>query len=345
MRLKIIVLSLWVIVLYYGLIGCQPVKQLSISPFGYYQLPATFPQVEHPEDNALIQARVELGRRLFYDPILSGDSTVSCASCHKQAFAFSDTLPISFGVEQRLGTQNAPSLTNIAYATSFTRAGGVPTLEMQVLVPIQETHELDFNIVLAGRRLAKDSVYSVLSKAAYDRTPDPYVITRALAAFERTLLSSNSAYDEYYYNNKKGALSKAAKRGMALFMSERTNCSTCHVPPHFSNFAFENNGLYEVYADSGKMRLTNKEADRALFKVPSLRNIAVTAPYMHNGSIATLEHVIEHYNQGGKQHPHKHKLIQPLNLTKAEQQELIAFLEALTDHAFLKNEALSNPYD
>ena len=340
MRLKIIVLSRWAAVLYYGLIGCQPTKTILSNDL----LSATFPIVKHPNGNELTAQRVHLGRLLFYDPILSSDSTVSCASCHQQAFAFADTLPISFGVEQRLGTQNAPSLTNIAYAPSLTRAGGVPTLEMQVLVPIQETHELDFNIVLAGRRLAKDSAYTALSLAAYNRTPDPFVITRSLAAFERTLLSNNSPYDQYYYHNNKRALTKAAKRGMQLFMSERTRCSTCHTPPHFSNFAFENNGLYEVYADSGKMRLTNKEADRAMFKVPSVRNIGVTAPYMHNGSVATLEAVITHYNEGGKAHKHKNKAIQALHLTTREQKDLIAFLEALTDEHFLSNEALANPY-
>ena len=318
--------------------GCQPLS-LSTSEYGYYSLPADFPMMEQAPKNDLTATRIELGRRLFYDPILSRDSTISCASCHKQEFAFADTLPVSFGVEQRLGTQNAPSLTNIGYAPYFTRAGGVPTLEMQILVPIQESHELDFNIVLAGERLRKDSLYVQLSRAAYDRTPDPYVITRALSAFERTLISAHSPYDLYTYQDKKNALSPAAKRGMKLFMSEKTNCSSCHVPPHFSNFAFENNGLYQVYPDSGRIRLTLKEKDRALFKVPSLRNIALTAPYMHDGSIKTLKEVLNHYNQGGQAHKHKNKLIRPLQLSEQEIDDLMAFLQSLSDQHFIQNPA------
>lgn len=339
--LKVVTLSLWVFIFCYGTIGCHTAS----SSIGFYDnLPHNFPSIQHPEDNLPTELRVQLGRMLFYDPILSKDSTVSCASCHKQQFAFADSVPLSLGVEQRLGTQNAPSLVNVAYAPYFTRAGGVPTLEMQILVPIQETHELDFNIVLAAQRIAKDSLYSTMSLAAYNRPPDPYVVTRSIAAFERSLVAAHSPYDKYTYYRKKKALSSSAQRGLQLFMSHKTDCSSCHTPPHFSNFSFQNNGLYEHYADSGRIRLTYQEQDRALFKVPSLRNISMSAPYMHDGSLQTLEEVIQHYNRGGQPHKHKSPLIRPLHLNTQEQKDLVAFLESLTDKHILTHPSFSNPH-
>lgn len=335
-RQILLVLGLWGAIWTAGLMGC--VRQTFPQ-----QEQASFPVLESPQDNAANPWRLELGRRLFYDPILSRDSSISCAHCHKQAYAFADSIPTSPGVKGRKGVQNVPSLGNIGYATSFTRAGGVPTLEMQILVPIQEAHEFDFNIVLIAERLAAIPLYDSLSQLAYNRTPDPYVITRSIAAFERSLLSTNSFYDQYIYQNKKKALSRAARRGYQLFMSDKTNCSQCHTPPHFSNFAFENNGLYEVYADSGRMRLTHQEIDRALFKVPSLRNVALTAPYMHDGSLASLAAVVNHYNRGGVVHKNKSTLIKPLGLSPKEQKDLLAFLEALTDTNFIENPAFRKP--
>jgi cytochrome c peroxidase len=336
--LKAIILFLWSFILFSGIIACKSIVSNTDT------VSSIFPSIIHPEKNTSTALRVQLGRMLFYDPILSRDSTVSCGNCHKQQFAFADSLAFSLGVEKRQGTQNAPSLVNVAYAPYFTRAGGVPTLEMQILVPIQETHELDFNIVLAGKRVANDSLYKAMSLAAYERTPDPYVITRAIAAFERSLVSAQSPYDLYTYHNKKKALSPSAQRGLKLFMSDRTNCSSCHYPPHFSDFSFKNNGLYTHYADSGRIRLTYKEEDRALFKVPSLRNSSISAPYMHDGSISTLAAVIQHYNQGGKVHKHKSPLIRPLHLSLKEQKDLLAFLEVLSDPSVLSNPAFSNPH-
>lgn len=341
--LKLTILLLWGFVLFYGMIGCQSPFLLK-SEYGYYNLPNNFPTIKHPEKNQLTILRVELGKMLFYDPILSKDSTVSCANCHKQQFAFADSLSFSLGVQDRLGVQNAPSLMNIGYAPYFTRAGGVSTLEMQISIPIHETHELDFNIVLAAKRVATDSLYKAMSLAAYERLPDPYVITRSIAAFERTLISAHSPYDLYTYYDQTQALSPSAKRGLKLFMSEQTNCSTCHTPPHFSNFSFQNNALYTHYADSGRIRLTNKEEDRALFKVPSLRNISLTSPYMHDGSFNTLAEVVNHYNKGGKVHKHKSPLIKVLNLDHKEQKDLVAFLESLTDNTLIQNKSFSNPH-
>jgi cytochrome c peroxidase len=305
-------------------------------------LPKGFPEISFPKDNSFTKARWDLGKKLFYDPILSVDNTISCASCHQPGLAFSDLLPVSLGVSNRLGTRNAPSLANVAYHPYYLREGGVPTLEMQVLVPIQEHNEFDYNIVLLAERLNADSAYVAMSMNAYDRLPDPFVITRAIATFERSLLSGNSAYDQYTQGKNLSALTAAQVRGMNLFFSNRTNCTQCHSGFNFTNYAFENNGLYEQYEDPGRFRLTGKEEDRALFKVPGLRNIAMTAPYMHDGSIASLEAVIAHYQSGGKDNPHKSKFIKPLDLSASEQQDLVQFLTSLTDETFISNPLFKN---
>lgn len=301
------------------------------------EVPEGFAEVSFPEDNAFSRARWELGKKLFYDPVMSVDSSISCASCHRPELAFSDAVAFSPGVENRPGTRNATPLANIAYHPYFTREGGVPSLEMQVLVPIQEHNEFAFNIVLLGERLSRDSAYVQMAQAAYERAPDPFVIVRALATFERSLLSGDSPYDRYVNGRDPEAMPDAALRGMELFFSERTNCSACHGGFNFTAYAFENNGLYEEYEDAGRFRLTGGESDRGRFKVPSLRNVEWTAPYMHNGSLNSLEEVIEHYNAGGKNHPQKSKLVRPLQLTEGEKEDLIRFLQSLSDPTFIQN--------
>lgn len=300
-------------------------------------VPIGFPVVTFPADNAYTQARWELGKKLFFDPVLSKDNTISCASCHSPALAFSDSVAFSKGVEGKLGTRNSPTLTNVAYQPYFTREGGVPSLEMQVLVPIQEHNEFDFNILPIAERLNKNATYVAMSKAAYDLAPDPFVIVRAIATFERSMISGNSAYDKYTFKNQSTALTEREKKGMDLFFSTKAQCNKCHSGFNFSNYAFENNGLYDNYTDEGRQRLTNKQEDFALFKVPTLRNIGVTAPYMHDGSLKTIADVVEHYSTGGKNNPQKSKHIQPLNLTKIEKEQLVAFLESLTDYQFIND--------
>lgn len=299
--------------------------------------PPGFPPIPFPEGNEFTLERWELGKKLFYDPIMSVDSTVSCGSCHKAHLAFSDDQAFSPGVENRPGTRNAPPLTNLAYSPYFTREGGVPTLEMQVLVPIQEENEFDHNIVYISERLMASEEYVRMSYEAYDREPDHFVITRAISTFERLLISGNSPYDQWEHQGVTTALSAAQLRGKDLFFSDRTQCSQCHNGLNLTNHTFENNGLYEEYPDPGRERLTGLEEDRARFKVPTLRNIALTAPYMHDGSLASLEQVIDHYASGGEAHPNKSPLIQPLNLTAAEKEDLVAFLESLTDQEFISN--------
>ena len=313
----------------------QPVPPAEPEPL--LAVPEGFPAPVFPADNELTPARFALGKRLFYDPVMSRDSSVSCASCHDPRRAFSDSVAFSPGVGGAAGTRNAPTLANVGYHPYYTREGGVPTLEMQILVPIQEHNEFDFNILLIAERLQRDTSYIRMSREAYGRDPDFYIITRGIACFERTLLSGQSRYDQFFFQGKSDALSAAEQRGMDLFFSEKTNCGVCHAGFNFSNYAFENNGLYENYADPGRFRLTGDSADLARFKVPTLRNAAVTAPYMHDGSLPTLAAVVEHYNSGGRAHEHKSPLVRPLGLTLQEKAELLAFLESLTDTHFIQN--------
>jgi cytochrome c peroxidase len=301
------------------------------------EIPEGFPSIEFPADNAYNYDRWVLGKKLFYDPALSRDSSISCASCHKQDLAFADSYAVSPGVNNLTGTRNAPSLANIAYHPYLMREGGVATIEMQVLVPIQEHTEMDFSLPGAAARLKKDASYVMLTKKAYGRNPDPYTITRALAVFERTLLSGNSPYDQYITGRNTNALKPSQLRGKELFFSHKTNCSSCHGGFNFTDYRFANNGLYAAYKDEGRMRLTGKTEDNALFKVPSLRNAGLTAPYMHDGSMATLKEVIGHYNSGGAPHPNKSNLIKPLGLSSQEISDLVAFLESLTDETFINH--------
>ena len=314
-------------------VACSKVETPWPSPI--LQPPWGFPQIPFPEDNAFTQEKWELGKRLFYDPILSEDFSISCGSCHHAELGFSDDKAVSLGVGGIEGRRNSPSIANVAYHPYFTSEGGIPTLEMQILIPIQEHDEFNFNIVKVAERMSEDPSYVEAAQEIFGREPDAYVITRAIATFERTLVSGNSAYDLYLQSGF--GLSEDAIRGKDLFEADRTNCSGCHSGFNFTNYTFENNGLYESYEDVGRFRLTIDTNDIARFKVPSLRNVELTGPYMHDGSISTLREVLDHYNQGGESHPHKSGLIKPLNLSNQEIEDLESFLRSLTDKKFTNN--------
>jgi len=298
-----------------------------------YQLviPVGFPPMPIPDDNLMTKARVNLGRKLFYDPVLSVDSTISCASCHQQHLAFSDDQPLSKGVAGRLGFRNSPTLTNVGYLPFLLKEGGVETLEIQALTPITEHAEMDITIGEAAKRLQSNPKYVQLSYLAYGQSPSPFTITRALAAFQRTLISGNASADNPQF------LSPEAAAGKQIFFGEKAKCGHCHSGFNFTSNGFENNGLYESYADEGRFRLTLDPNDIGVFKIPTLRNIALTAPYMHDGNLLTLSEVIDHYQSGGTSHPNKSPLIQPFELNEKEQLDLLAFLESLTDSAFITN--------
>jgi cytochrome c peroxidase len=316
--------------------SCKPddSEQLD-SPYNLV-LPAGFPPMSIPADNQLTEVRIELGKMLFFDKALSRDSSVSCGSCHLQSHAFSDVVNISSGIEGRKGMRNSPPLFNLGYHPYFFFDGGVPTLELQVLAPVQDVNEMDHEFPQAVERLAQNPVYQKMAQIAYKRDFDAFVLTRAIGAYERILVSGNSTYDRYN-NGNSSALNESAKRGLALFTSERLSCSGCHSGFNFTDYSFQNNGLYVQYPDSGRMRVTTLPEDRDKFKVPSLRNIALTAPYMHDGSIITLPEVVEHYNNGGAANPNKDPRIKPLTLTSQEKSDLLEFLYSLTDNDFITN--------
>ena len=294
--------------------------------------PSHFPVVTHPEDNQLTLERWELGRRLFFETKLSIDDNKSCASCHLPSTAFATNFPTNKGANQAEGTRNSPSLANVGYHPYFTREGGVPTLEMQVLVPIQEENEFHNNILDIVDSLMLDQSYVDDALEAYNSEITPFVITRAISCFERTLISGCSSYDRYLSGDE-SALSSEELNGLHIF--ENKGCINCHSGQLLSGFEILNNGLYEEYEDPGLFNLTNDPNDIGKFKVPSLRNIAITHPYMYDGSLATLDDVLDHYVSGGSNHPNKSNLIIPIELNDEERADLKAFLNALTDHSFI----------
>ena len=300
-------------------------------------IPKGFPTPFIPEDNQLSDSRVALGKKLFFDNMMSRDSSLSCASCHQPQFAFSDGRQKSVGIKGRQVSRNAPTLTNVAYQPYFLLDGLNPSLETQVKIPIHEHNEFDFHILLIAERMKQDSLYVSLSKDAYNSEPSPQVIAYAIACYERTLISGNSPYDQYFYQGNKTALNDSEIRGMNLFFDD-LYCASCHGGFNFSDSRLTNNGLYTNYTDQGRARLTKKTEDQAIFKTPTLRNIGFSAPYMHDGSFESLEQVVDHYSSGAKGHFNQDPLIQPFNISQDQKQDLIAFLIALNDSAFVSND-------
>ena len=323
-----------------ALSSCRPDEHM---PVDYQRIPSWFPEMEIPAENQLTAERIALGRKLFYDVRLSRDQTISCGSCHRQSNAFAESKPIAMGVDQRLGLRNTTTLANIGFTDIMFMDGGVKTLELQVQSPIFEHTEFDFTIAEFLDRIEGDATYERMFKEAYDREPDAFGISRSVAAFERTLISGNSRFDQFEYLGDANALSESEKRGRDIFFSAEASCTECHTPPLFTNYSFENIGLYVNYTDTGRARITELSQDVGKFKVPTLRNIAQTAPYMHDGSIQTLQEVVEHFNAGGVGHPNQSSLVRPLGLTEQQVSDLVAFLGSLTDEQFLNNPYFSDP--
>ncbi|HYG52784.1 MAG TPA: cytochrome c peroxidase [Flavobacteriales bacterium] len=294
--------------------------------------PDGFDTIHFPADNRLTRARIELGRKIFFDTQFSADKKIACSTCHMPANAFADNEVTHKGAHDSINRRNTPSLINIGLHPYYDYDGGVPTLELQVLVPFDGETEMHSNLLTAAELMLKDSTYVALSKKAYKRKPDPFVIVRALASYQRWLISNGSRYDLYKKTGK--GFTAEEKAGMDLFNSAKTNCTKCHSGPLFSNFAFENIGLRNTSRDTGRIRVTLNPGDVGKFKTSPLRNVALTAPYMHDGSIKTLEDVIEFYNRGGDVSRNKSEWIKPLGLTKKEKKSLVAFLKTLTDTAW-----------
>ena len=330
----------WIILLLssilFAFISCEQ-KEFRMDSSVVLRVPAGFDSVPYPPDNAPTRLSLELGRRLFYDTRLSSDGSTSCASCHRLSLAMTDGRKTSVGLSGLSGMRNAPTLANVAWAPYLMMEGGVPSLEMQALAPLHDTLEMGLNFDRALDALNADESMRDLSWAAYQRANiDPFVITHALAVFQRSIISGDSGYDR----KKQGsthAMSDQAIRGMDLFFSDRTQCSSCHSGVFFTDFGFYNIGLDEVYQDPGRILVTFREEDHGKFKTPTLRNIELTGPYMHDGRFSTLEEVIGFYNMGGEPHPYRDARVKPLHLTPDEQSDLVEFLKSLTDWNFVQN--------
>jgi cytochrome c peroxidase len=323
------------------LLGCSGAEPAS-SEQPVIAVPAGFPPIAAPEDNEPTRERVELGRRLFYDERLSRSEQISCASCHLQQNAFADPNRVSTGEEGQVGTRNAPALVNLAYGREFFWHGGASSLEVQAVGPIKNPVEMAMTLREVAERLTSDATLLAAFDTAYGQTPNESTITRALASFVRSLVSGSSPYDRYLAGDA-DAIGDSAKRGEALFNGEGAECFHCHTGFNFTTNTYKNDGTLPDDPDAGRGEVTARASDSGKFKIPTLRNVAVSAPYMHDGSLETLDDVIVAYAQGGRGHPNTDPTIHPLELGADEQRDLRAFLESLTDQAFLENPAFADP--
>jgi len=369
----------WAVCLVIGLsmFGSSPVP--AEEPY-VWLLPKGVPLPNVPPDNLMSDAKVALGRRLFYDTRLSGNGTQSCGSCHEQAKAFTDGRARSVGSTGQLHARGSMSLVNVAYAAILTWANPTLTrLEDQALVPMYGDHPVELGLDRAARWLdaiKQDPDYPRRFHAAFDQSAEAVTadhLVKAIAAFERSIVSLRSPYDRYHFDRDDTAISDRARRGEVLFHSRPLSCFTCHGGVHFSgamgaaprsmNVELHNTGLYSLTgllsypsSDTGLYELTHNLQDVGRFKAPTLRNVALTAPYMHDGSVATLEEAIDHYaaggrtiasgpNQGvGRANPNKSVTLQGFPLTAAERGDLVAFLESLTDEELIHDPRFANPW-
>ncbi len=322
------------------------------------ELPADVIGMQIPVDNPLTKVGIDLGRRLFYDPILSSDSTQACVSCHQQHLAFTDGQKLSQGVRGLLGTRNAMSLVNVGlYHDGLFWDGRVQTLEAQSLHPITDEKELAGNWPEILNRISNHSYYSGQFKTAFDLEHSDEIeathIAKVLAQFERTLLSFDSKFDQVQRGTAEFTI--AEQRGWTIFFDAspdlpHAECNHCHVDPLFTTLAFENNGLevvssLDAYLDKGRGSITHNRYDNGKFRVPTLRNIALTAPYMHDGRFKTLEEVIDHYVSGGHFSENVSPNVRALDLSAEDKADLLAFLLTLTDTSFVSNPNFSNPFE
>jgi cytochrome c peroxidase len=289
-----------------------------------------------PIDNPQTDAKIALGKKLFFDTRLSIDGTVSCATCHKPGRAFTDNLRVSEGIKGQHTERNSPSILNAAFLKTAMFDAHLETLELQVIVPIQEKTEMGHNMKDLMKVLRADPEYQKAAQEIYHRDFDAWVLTRSISAYERSLISMNSRFDQYQKGNQR-AINATEKAGWKLF-SETLYCTKCHPAPNFTTYVAENNGLYASYegkSDQGRFRIHHDSLDIGKFKVPSLRNLPLTYPYMHDGSIESIDAVLDHYMKGGNGHPLQHKAIVPFNLTAKERKQLKAFFNTLVDTGYL----------
>jgi cytochrome c peroxidase len=330
------------LLLVFGLVSCGAKRESStpIGPPVQIEVPLGLPKVEVPADNPPTAATIALGRRLYYDTKLSADGTLACAGCHNPRFGFADGRRVSRGAGDQLGTRSAPTVLNAAYYPLQFWDGRAKSLEDQAAGPIANPIEMNQSHDACVDKLNGDAEYVTAFEAAFG--PGRVSIMRvqkAIASFERTLLSGNSAFDRYQYGGDRNALSPSAVRGLEVFKdAKRGNCAVCHSIGErdalFTDGKFHNIGSgidpNGELIDLGRYHQTKVEADKGAFKTPTLRNIALTAPYMHDGSKKTLKDVVDFYVGGGTSNPHLDKEIKELKLSGQERADLVTFMESLT---------------
>lgn len=304
-------------------------------PFGFTQ-PSHFPPPHYTfENNPLTKEGFELGRKLFFDPILSIDNSLSCGVCHSQVHAFADHgTAFSLGVDGAIGTRNSPALSNMAWYPSFMWDGGINHIEVMPVAPITSPIEMKETMSNVVSKLIVDPLYPGLFNSAFGNSEiTDQKILFALAQYMGNLVSYDSRYDRYILG--KEAFTSQELEGLDLF---RTHCENCHNEPLTSDFSYRNNGLSGGYgSDFGRYIITQEESDKGKFKVPSLRNVALTYPYMHDGRILTLMGVIDHYSENIQPDSNTDPSLTPLNLTPQQKEALHAFLQTLTDYTYISN--------
>jgi cytochrome c peroxidase len=289
--------------------------------------PLGLPAVVHPKDNPTSEAKIELGRQLYFDKRLSADNTVSCASCHDPQYGWSNNDATAVGVGGQRGGRSSPTIINSAFSKFQFWDGRAGTLEEQALGPIANPIEMNLPIEEAVKRLTAIPGYQKQFEEVFGSGVTPENLAKAIAAFERTILSGDAPYDRFKAGDKT-ALSEEAQAGMKLFFG-KANCSGCHTGHSFTDNAFHNLGVGMMAdePDVGRKAISKLAGDHGAFRTPTLREIARTAPYMHDGSLATLEDVVDYYDRGGTPNDHLDEEIFPLKLTAGEKQALVTFLK------------------
>ncbi len=290
------------------------------------------PQLQYiPENNPLTAEKIALGKMLYFDKRLSADNSVACASCHDPQYGFTDGKPVSTGIKGQQGGRSAPTVINRLFSDAQFWDGRAESLEAQALGPIQNPIEMGNTLEAVVKKLNAIEGYRAVFQRAFGTEITDAGIAQALASFERTILSGNSPYDLFKAGDKK-ALSAPAQRGLMLFESKRVNCIACHVGHNFTDENYRNTGIGmdKEKSDLGRFEISKNAEDRGAFKTPTLRDVARTAPYMHDGSLKTLREVIDFYDKGGISNPHLSTDMKPLKLTEQEKTDLIAFLQSLT---------------
>lgn len=294
-------------------------------------LPLGLPEIPAPVDNPVTRPKIQLGKWLFFDRRLSENESLSCASCHIPERAFADNVTVSLGFKGRVGSRNTPALINVALQPYQFWDGRSTSLEDQALRPFENSQEMGSGLETVLQRLNQIPEYQEAFRKTFGSLATRESVAQALASFERTILSGNSPYDRYLAGDIQ-AMNARAMAGMRLFRG-KAHCHLCHQGYNLSDGLFHNLGVGwdgKRFTDEGRFLITGIAKDRGAFKTPTLRQVAQTGPYMHDGSLSTLQAVIEFYTRGGKSNPHLDPLVQPRQLTAEEKESLIEFLRSLT---------------